>query len=128
MAQELSEELEEQHAEEASTLRKDLVRAGIMISEREMAIKALEARLNDRETTVNRFRTLVAELTDERDHLRERVSEGTTALGQARDKAQVCRQAATFALEGRDDRFRYVSTSLYRTSWIKCNPFELRLK
>lgn len=59
------------------------------MTEREMSLKAMEARLLDRETTLTRFRTLVGELTEERNRFRERVDEGATALGQARDKAQV---------------------------------------
>lgn len=88
IAQELSEELEAQQAAEAQALRRDLERLSVQLSERDHALRQAEMRGGDQERAVARLRALAKELAAERDGLRGQVALGTTALGQARDRAQ----------------------------------------
>jgi dynactin 1 len=109
VAQELSEELEAQQAEEAAALRKELEKMGVVLVDKDGALRQSEARLLDREKTLQRFRALVTQLTAERDELREKAEARAAALGEARGRAQdVLTQVQSLRSSAKNARSRQV--------------------
>lgn len=127
VAQELSEELEAQQAEEAAALRKEMERAAVSNAEKEAALRQSEARLADREKTLQRFRALVTQLTAERDELREQAEQRAAALGEARGLAQdVMGQVQSLRAQAKAARGRQVGETLAKIEAANANAKAVR--
>jgi len=88
LGHELAEEVEAAQAEEIGLLRKEMERANVNVSEKELEVKQLQSKLGDIDRTVARFRNLVVELQDEREQLRQRLNVDSSTLEAFRGRAQ----------------------------------------